>query len=347
MAILSLETKQDELVTSLRREHLLQSFIGNHPAFTTLVERLRTIAAKKIAVLLIGETGTGKGRCAEFIHQYGDRHHHAFITYNCGAGPESLFEDQLFGHARGAFTNADKERAGLIEESHRGILFLDEINSLNPSAQVKLNHFLETGCFRRIGETQLRYSDVRIIAAANSDLKKEAHGGRFRQDLYYRLAEYELYLPPLRARREDIIPLANYFLAKNAHLGRDDKAQFSEETLQSLLEYDWPGNVRELENFIKRAIIESQEGALDKPPLFPVSSGIKSNEPDALQGLTWKNAKKRVVASFEKQYLENLLQRYHGKVTTCARHAGMHSPDFWKLLRKYHIDAHHFLPKQS
>src|SRR5262245_13240247 len=123
----TLRTKHDESITSLRRDHIVQSLLGNHPAFRALIENLKNISSKKVSILLIGETGTGKGRCAEFIHQYGDRHDRAFIPYNCGAGPESLFEDQLFGHARGAFTGADKEHSGLIEEAHGGILFLDEI----------------------------------------------------------------------------------------------------------------------------------------------------------------------------------------------------------------------------
>ena len=174
----------------LRREHVFYDFMGEHPAFLSMVGKLKKLATKNITVLLIGETGSGKGRCAEFIHQCGDRHKGPFIPYNCGLGSEHLFESQLFGHARGSFTGAHRERPGLVEETNGGILFLDEINSLTASNQVRLNHFLETKTFRRLGENRLRRSNIRVIAASNMSLCEQIAAGRFRKDLYYRLAEW-------------------------------------------------------------------------------------------------------------------------------------------------------------
>ena len=181
---------KEEIFLSLRREYALKGFIGKHPSFIHLIEKLEMLADKDVSILLIGETGTGKGCCAEIVHQYGPRYRGPFIPFNCGAGPESLFESQLFGHIKGAFTGAHKDHPGLVEEAHTGILFLDEVNSLDCSLQVKLNHFLETGQFRRLGENRFRKSDIRIVAASLTDLREDVQKGTFRKDLYFRLAEY-------------------------------------------------------------------------------------------------------------------------------------------------------------
>jgi len=155
---------REKLRVSLRHDHILENFIGSHPAFTTLVKKLKVVANKNVSALLIGETGTGKGHCAEFIHQYSKRYTRPFIPYNCSAGPENLFESQFFGYVKGAFTGAD---------ANTGVLFLDEVNSLCLASQVKLNHFLETGCFRQVGESSIRKVDVRIIAASNDLLSTQ------------------------------------------------------------------------------------------------------------------------------------------------------------------------------
>lgn len=326
----------------------VEGFIGSHPAFTRLIKNLQRISNKQVSVLLMGETGTGKGRCAQFIHQYSDRFDRSFIPYNCGAGPDTLFESQIFGHAKGAFTGADTDRPGLVEEAHNGILFLDEINSLSQVSQVKLNHFLETNHFRRIGENRMRKADVRVIAASNVDLREEIEDGNFREDLFFRLAEYELHLPPLRNRRDDVPLLADYFLKKFENLSGNGKLNLSPEATRQLLEYDWPGNVRELENLIKRSIIDAASDTITRIT-FPISNDGRTYEgngsiesQDNLITLPWKEAKNRVVSSFERRYLESLLEHYDGVVARCAEHAGLQAPDFWKLMRKYDLSARIF-----
>jgi len=331
------------ILSSLQRDHALEGFIGEQPCFKSMVKKLEQIANKDISVLLLGETGTGKTRCAEFIHHYSDRSNSPFIVYNCGVCPESLFESQIFGHVKGAFTGAHQDRPGLVEEAHMGTLVLDEINSLNLNSQVKLNHFLETGYLRRVGENRLRHTNVRIIAASNVDLHKEVLEGHFREDLYYRLSEYEVYVPPLRSRKEDIKLLAKYFIKKYAYLSTFNDISITPKALEALTKYDWPGNIRELENFIKRCLIDATSPAIDSIYL-PQSNKIPSlfeNDSD-LKSLPWKLAKKQIISSFEKNYLQTLLNKYHGTVTQCAHDAGIHPSDFWKLMRKYNMKAETF-----
>lgn len=323
-----------------RREHAVRNLVGSHPTFIRLVEKLQIVASKNISILLLGETGTGKGHCAEFIHQFSHHYNYPFIPYNCGTGPVDLFESQLFGHVKGAFTGATSNRWGLVTEADNGILFLDEINSLDMASQVKLNHFLETGCFRRVGENIVRNVDVRIIAASNTDLKDKIIAKRFREDLYYRLAEYEILVPPLRKRKEDISLLADYFLIKNAYLTCYDKLKLSNETLEFFEQYHWPGNIRQLENFIKKSIVDAKSNIIELSEDLKMSEFESKSEPiDPLNNMPWKKAKNKVVSDFEKKYLRSLLQKYHGNVAKCARHAGLRAPDFWKLLRKYNLSA--------
>ncbi len=334
---------KEEILKSLRQEHALKNFIGTHPRFTNLMQKLKNIACKNVSVLLIGETGTGKGRCAEYIHQYGDRFNDPFIPFNCGAAPESLFESQIFGHIKGAFTGAYQDRLGLVEEADTGILFLDEVNSLAVSTQVKLNYFLETGLFRRVGENRFRKADVQIISASNVDLPKEVNEGNFREDLYYRLAEYEVRVPPLRVRKEDIALLVAFFINKNDHLNSNGHIKFSAEAMLELSKYHWPGNIRELENFIKRCLIDAGDSVINSislPPSIKNCSEIQYTSD--LESLPWRRAKMQIISTFERKYLKSLLQKYQGIVAQCARHAGIQSSDFWKLMRKYRLKAHSF-----
>jgi DNA-binding NtrC family response regulator len=337
---------RERIITTLMQERAKEGLIGNSVVFADLMEQLSQIAEKKITILLLGETGTGKTRCAEFVHHYSNRFQGPFIVYNCGACPESLFESQLFGHKRGSFTGALEDRVGLVEDADGGTLVLDEINSLAFPSQVKLNHFLETGNYRRVGENRLRQADVRIIAATNTDLKTEVSQGRFREDLYYRLSDYEILIPPLRERQEDIALLIEYFIKKYAYLNPGHHFTLTEESLNKAVRYPWPGNIRELESHVKRCIIDASTGMADRNPL--TNEKIKANSAGAMedvllfQDMQWKKAKKQVITKFETKYLQCLLTQYHGVVVRCARHAGMQPADFWKMLKKYNLHAHEY-----
>lgn len=333
---------RDPVYNSIIRDYLKEGFIGQHPIFKNLLQNLIKIAAKDVTVLIIGETGSGKGCCAEFIHQFSDRNSQPFIPYNCGLGPDSLFESQLFGHVKGAFTGALASRIGLVEDAKNGVLFLDEINSLSLDSQIKLNYFLETGRFRHVGDNRLLCSNVRVISASNIDLRLAMKERQFREDLYYRLAEYELFVPPLRSRKEDIPLLVDYYLKKFADLNQSECIKILPKALQDLQDYDWPGNIRELENVLKRLIIDANSSTIES---VTISLDKKSSfqSPDLhFSNFSFKEAKKRFLDDFIKSYLQNVLKKYHGIVAKCARHAGMHPSDFWKLMHKYKLKVKDF-----
>lgn len=227
--------------------------VGESAILKALLEMTRKVAQSDTAVLIQGESGVGKELIARALHSWSPREAQAYVPVNAGAIPEALMESELFGHEKGAFTGAGGQKIGLVEMADRGTLFLDEIGEMHLGLQVKLLRFLEAGEFRRVGDTRLRRVDVRIVTATNRDLQKEVKTGRFRQDLYYRLNGLTLVVPPLRERREDIIPLAEYFLQR---LDKTDVAGQScvlvQETKEELLKYDFPGNVRELAHLIER-----------------------------------------------------------------------------------------------
>jgi DNA-binding NtrC family response regulator len=215
----------------------------------------RQVAPSRACVLLVGETGTGKELIARAIHDHSPRASGPYIRVNCGALTESLLESELFGHVKGAFTNAVENRTGRFEAAHTGTIFLDEINSTSPKLQVKLLRVLQEGEFERVGDTRTIKVDTRFIAATNRDLMEEIGAGRFREDLYYRLNVLTIMLPPLRERREDVGILAETFLKRYAEQNRREMRSVHRETLRLLCDYDWPGNVRELQNYIERATV--------------------------------------------------------------------------------------------
>ena len=230
-----------------------QDLIGDSAAFRRVLELVERIAPTASTCLILGETGTGKELIARRIHDQSDRADQLFIPINCGAMPDTLLESELFGHAKGAFTGADKNSQGLFEAADGGTLFLDEIGNISLGMQSRLLRVLETGEFLRLGERKIRKVDVRIVAATNADLKSEVEKGNFRQDFYYRLNVMTLDLPPLRERKEDILPLADFFLHRYA--GRFNKTidGISEPARAAIEAHEWPGNVRELEHAMERA----------------------------------------------------------------------------------------------
>ena len=266
-----LRTEVESLRGEVRRRAGYHDVIGVSRKITELMKFVNKVAASEATTILIqGESGTGKDLAAKAIHYRSRRAEKPFVAINCSAIPETLMEAELFGHEKGAFTDAKAMKKGLFEVADAGTLFLDEIGELSPLLQAKLLRVLEDQVIRRVGGVRDIQVDVRVIAASNRDLEREVREGRFRQDLYYRLAIISIFLPSLRDRKEDILPLVDFFLAHYNKKFRKSVQGLSEDTRRLLLNYDWPGNVRELKNALERAMI-LEEGNLLKPDDLPFS----------------------------------------------------------------------------
>lgn len=339
----SLRARASAAEAALRRQAATQALIGESPAIEQVRRLITRVADLDVTVLLTGESGTGKEVAARAIHHGGSRSAQPFIALNCGAIPAQLLESELFGHAKGAFTGAVGTRPGLLEEAGKGTLFLDEIGDLPLELQVKLNRVLEERRFRRVGETQERTFAARIVAATLMDLQALVQAGRFRQDLFFRLAVYPITLPPLSARGDDLFLLAHQALGRAvARFGRPIEG-FSTDALRALGQHAWPGNVRELFHAIERAVILAtgpRITAADLPdhmarglaPLAP-SLAPPLAELSYREALEW--ARERAL----RQYLDALMHRHLGNVTQAAQHAGIERESLHRLLRKAGLDA--------
>lgn len=253
------------------------------------------VAPTGASVLITGASGTGKELIAHEIHKRSDRSERRMIRVNCSSIPRELYESEFFGHVKGAFTGAVKDRAGRFELAHEGTLFLDEVGEIPLELQSKLLRVLQEGTFERVGDERTRNTDVRIIAATNRDLKREVEEGRFREDLYYRLNVFPIEVPPLRKRKEDIPLLAAHFLELNARKLNFPKPKLSHANMNQLQTYDWPGNVRELQNVIERAVITSQSGKLR----FDLPTGKASREAPIPIPKGYETGEKPKVLTFE------------------------------------------------
>ena len=314
----------------------LPQLLGESPAFLAEIRKIPLLAQCDVNVLISGETGTGKELCARAIHYLSPRAGRPFIAVNCGAIPVELVENELFGHERGAFTDASTAQGGLIHEAEGGTLFLDEIACLPLLAQVKLLRFLQDKEYRRLGSTKTQQGDVRVVAAMNIDLEEAVREGKLRQDLYYRLNIIPLVLPPLRERREDIPLLARYFLAKYAAKLNKYVTDCSPDVMQLLVLYEWPGNVRELEHTIERAVVLSEQAVIHKADIILPRVAAAAHQ-DSFQ-----EAKAKVIAQFERTYIQGLLLAHQGNITKAARAAQKNRRAFWQLMRKHLLDAHSF-----
>lgn len=307
--------------------------IGAATRFVEVLELAETVAATESTVLISGESGTGKELVARYIHDLSERSEGPFLSINCGALPESLLESELFGHMKGSFTGAVKDRDGLLVAAAGGTFFLDEIGEMSPSTQVKLLRAIQEREVIPVGATQAVPVDVRIIAATNRDLEEEISRGAFRSDLYYRLNVIQLHLPPLRERREDIPVLAKHFLGHPDDNGRE-RYSLSEETMELLCEYEWPGNVRELENALERAVVVSSRSVI---------------EPDALPERVRESPPPRLAASeapanptmevIERAYILWVLESEGGNKTRAAEVLGIDPSTLYRKLNRYGIDA--------
>jgi Nif-specific regulatory protein len=268
--------QRKEFEKTIRKTYRIENIVGQSKRMQEVFAAVTSVAASRATVLLRGESGTGKEMIARAIHQGGARADRPFVAVNCAALPETLLESELFGHKRGAFTGAVEERKGRFEEASGGTIFLDEVGDIPLSTQVKLLRVLQERTFERLGENRPVPVDVRIIAATNADLEKMVAGGTFREDLYYRLNVIPVFLPPLRDRREDILPLTEHFLERfNREHGKS--VAFSKDALELLLDYRWTGNVRELENLVERAVVMAKAPvvqAQDLPRAIRVAASL-------------------------------------------------------------------------
>lgn len=328
----SLTREIKRLRQDLLEKYHLENIVGKSPVMQLVFEQIIKVAPSPSTVLILGESGTGKEMIAKAIHYNSPRANEPFLAVNCSALPESLLENELFGHIKGAYTGAVDDRDGLFMAANGGTLFLDEIADAPLTTQVKLLRALQEREILPVGGHTPRKVDVRLIVATNKDLKKSIEEGTFREDLYYRIHVIPVSLPPLRERKEDIPLLADHFLRKYAIQMNKEILGFKPEALQRIMLYEWPGNVRELEHRIEHAVVMAAENYISPEDLFP----SRREEPGGFK--TIKAAREE----FEEEYVRNLLRITKGNVSTAAKLAGHQRIALYNLIKKYGINLDEF-----
>ena len=311
----------------------LPFMIGQSPALEQAKELIDAVAPSDMTVLVLGESGSGKELVARAIHEQSHRADKNFVAVDCCTLQENLFESELFGHEKGAFTGANGKKKGLIEGASGGTLFLDEIGEIPPVIQAKLLRVLETGKFRRVGGTKDISSNVRIVAATNRDLKNMSENNEFRADLYYRLDAFSLHNPPLRERREDIPFLVEHFIS-NHNFSMRMKKYVTKEAMRKLIAYDWPGNVRELKNMVERAIILSRKNKIIRGEHFSMRGCEKV---DGNFQLDINPGMDPTLEEIEACYLKMLMQKHDGHRMTIAQVMGISERQVYRLIKKHNI----------
>jgi DNA-binding NtrC family response regulator len=321
--------------------------VGSATVMEVLFQRIKQVAPTMATVLITGASGTGKELVARAIHQNSLRRTKKFITINCTAIPEQVIESELFGHVKGAFTGAWKDKRGLVEEAHEGTLFLDEIGDLSPNMQTKLLRLLQEGEYKSVGSLATKKADIRFVAATNHNLKTEINEKRFREDLYYRLNVVHIELPPLKERSKDIPLLSYHFLKKYARINQKDVQEISPEAMQALVSREYPGNVRELENIIERGIIFCSSKTLTLKDLQ-----LESEEDvfypalgEDVRQLSFKEAKEKMINRFHNQYIMALLRESGGNISKAAEMAGIQRQYLHRLMKEAGIEADQFKQK--
>lgn len=328
--------------------------VGRSAAMQEVYKMIGLLTGQDVTVLITGESGVGKELVARAIHDHSERRKHPFVAVNCGAMPETLLEAEMFGHEKGAFTGADRQKPGKFELAGQGTIFLDEIGELHPALQVKLLRVLQERCFERVGGTTTLSVEARILAATNKNLYEEMIQGRFRRDLYYRLHLIHIHLPPLRDRMEDLPLLVDHFIEKGNRELRRHVRGLSPEAMERLMAYSWPGNVRELENEIKRAMVLSRDDIL-QARLFDLGGRLEATAPtEELQKTLRRTAcqllaqlmesgrhegslLEEIVSVVERAVIEESLRRCHGNQLQAAELLGMHRATLRKKKRDYNL----------
>lgn len=325
-------TENDTLKKQLKEDNSFDNFIGASEAVAKLKKLAMRVASSDSTVLLRGESGTGKDLIAKAIHHHSPRSAGPFVTINCAALPETLLESELFGHRKGSFTGAIKDKDGLFKVADGGTFFLDEIGNTSTTIQVKLLRVIEDKRITPVGDTKPIEVDVRLIAATNSDLEEEVKTGRFRADLFYRLNVIPVHIPPLRERKEDIELLLRHFISKYCQKINLPLKQISDEALQVLLEYHWPGNVRELENTIERSVLLNRTDTLEISD-FPE----KLRQPQHVTVVTEADPITPTLESMEKAYIHYVMSQTDGKKAQAANILGIDTSTLYRKIQRYNM----------
>jgi len=323
-----LQQRVDRLTKQLGNQFSFDIIIGDSPSFNSALQLAKKVAPTDTAVLLTGETGTGKEVFAQAVHYNSSRSDHPFVALNCSTFSKELLESELFGHKAGAFTGATKDKKGLVEEAKGGTLFLDEIGEMSPELQPKLLRLLENGTYMRVGDTKELKTNVRIITATNRNLQNDITAGHFRNDLYYRIAVFVIELPPLRERIKDIPDLAAHFLSVYAIKTNKNIRSISKDTLKALKQNEWKGNVRELKNIIERAVILEDSDILTIASLpFEMQQYHADN----------KNISSLHLANVEKLHIRKVLNYTNGNKAEAARLMDIGLATLYRKIEEYHL----------
>ena len=342
----ALKRKLRRLSCQIEDESSLRESMGPSSVVKQLIADVGRVAGTNFSVLILGETGSGKEIVAHAIHQNSPRCRASFMMVDCGAIPETLLESELFGHEKGAYTGADRQKTGKIEMAHGGTLFLDEISNMPLSSQAKLLRVLQDKTICRIGGTQTINTDVRVLSASNRDLQRLGESGAFRPDVYFRLNEFTIWVPPLRERQEDVLYLAKRFVdITNLELQKNVKG-FSQSAVDALLACDWPGNVRQLRSVIRRAVLLADEMITEQhlridcvsPKLANPGSGCNQETPDTLpEGLPFKEIMQRRIVAIEREILAHVLRETGGNKAKAARLLHIDYKTIHSKVRQYGI----------
>jgi DNA-binding NtrC family response regulator len=340
-----LKEENRALRQQLSERYDFSNIIGETPQILKIFDSIRKVAPTDCTVMLSGESGTGKELFARAIHAHSRRAAHPFVAVDCNTFSNSLLESELFGHVKGAFTSAVKDKAGIFDLANHGSLFLDEVANLHLDIQAKLLRAMETREFRPVGAARLKKSDARIIAATNRDLKLMVDAGQFREDFFYRLNVFPIIIPPLRERRDDIPRLLYHFLKLYCRQTGQRVDGFSDDALEILKNHEWPGNVRQLKNVVERLVIIADERILSSQNLFDhwelKSNHILDTVPETLEAL--KSVKRHLLKNqfgqIEKQFLQKALTDAKGNITQAARKVGMQRSNFSVLLKKHGLSV--------
>ena len=337
----ALKRENVALRRSIAEHKAFPSIIGSSPAVKSILDQIRQVAKSMATILIQGESGTGKELVANAIHAHSERREKPFVTIDCTAMPEQIIESELFGHEKGAFTGAWRDKLGLVDEANQGTLFLDEIGELNTVMQGKLLRLLQHGEYKPVGSLNTKRADIRFVAATNRDLRALVAQRQFREDLFYRLNVICFRLPPLRERREDIPLLVHHFIEQYGKVNNKTIRHIEPEAMSMLMSRQWPGNVRQMENVIERGVILCQSDRLLLENLVTdVTRGRAAPYLDkAIFSLPFKEAKEAVIKTFHRQYIQAMLQQNRGNISRAAEQAGLQRQYLHRIIKHERIDA--------